>query len=118
MNDIQRVLLLIRIIRKSNPITDSKNSFFYPLNFVCFHFIGNESTLFVVVIANRLESGCYSQDLDLIAVILELKRSYLTAYGKGPYYHHYGGWFSPVDVTIDVSENLSCLPRLQKTEQL
>ena len=185
MNDIQWVLLLIRIMRKSNPITDSKNSFFYPLNFVCFHFIGNESTLFVVVIANRLESGCYSQDffkrakivndclkeklplipqtkvviisdpsrlmnpgkippetlqvylprrvglgavlellnkryksLDLIAVILELKRSYLTAYGKGPYYHHYGGWFSPVDVTIDVSENLSCLPRLQKTEQL
>ena len=185
MNDIQWVLLLIRIIRKSNPITDSKNSFFYPLNFVCFHFIGNESTLFVVVIANRLESGYYSEDfvkrakivndclkeklplipqtkvviisdpsrltnpgeippetlqvylarrvglgavlellnkryksLDLIAVILELKRSYLTSYGKGPYYHHYGGWFSPFDGTIDVYENLSCLPRLQKTEQL
>ena len=182
MNDIQWVLLLIRIIRKSNPITDSKNSFFYPLNFVCFHFIGNESTLFVVVIANRFEPGHYSGDflniindclkeklplipqtkvviisdpsglmiqgeippetlqvylprrvglgavlellnkryksLDLIAVILELKRSYLTAYGKGPYYHHYGGWFSPFDVTIDFYENLSCLPRLQKTEQL
>ena len=182
MNDIQWVLRLIRIIRKSNPITDSKNSFFYPLNFVCFHFIGNESTLFVVVIANRFEPGHYSGDflniindclkeklplipqtkvviisdpsglmiqgeippetlqvylprrvglgavlellnkryksLDLIAVILELKRSYLTAYGKGPYYHHYGGWFSPFDVTIDFYENLSCLPRLQKTEQL
>ena len=58
------------------------------------------------------------KSLDLIAVILELKRSYLTPYGKDPYYHHYGGWFSPFDVTIDVYENLSCLPRLQKTEQL
>ena len=58
------------------------------------------------------------KSLDLIAVILELKRSYLTPYGKGPYYHHYDGWFSVHGDKIVVHENLSCLPRLQKTEQL
>ena len=58
------------------------------------------------------------KSLDLIAVILELKRSYLTPYGKGPYYHPYGVWFSAHGDKIDVYENLSCLPRLQKTEQL
>lgn len=58
------------------------------------------------------------ESLDLIALILELKRSYLTPYGKSPCYHHYGGWHSASEFKINVYENLSCLPRLQKTEQL
>lgn len=57
------------------------------------------------------------KSLDLIGVMLELKRSYLTPYGKGPSYH--GDWYNFTrEVEIDVYENLSCLPRLQKTEQL
>ena len=54
------------------------------------------------------------KSLDLIAVMLELKRSYLTHYRKDSYYP--GGWYSAQEV--DVCENLSCLPRLQKAEQM
>lgn len=146
-----------------------------------FHFIGNESTLFVVLIESRFEHVRISEEfficeqiiqeclreklplipqtkvviiddsltmknlreiapetlqvclpgrvslgtmlellnkryksLDLIAVMLELRRSHLTAYRKDPYHH--GFWYSAEEV--DVRENLSCLPRLQKTEQM
>ena len=55
------------------------------------------------------------KSLDLIAAMLELKRTYLKPrYEKTP-----GGHivcYSPDE--FDVRENLSCLPRLQKVEQM
>ena len=63
------------------------------------------------------------ESLDLIAVMMELKRTVLT-----PYYHRHafddydddGEWsFSRRERGgVEIYENLSCLPRLQKMEQM
>ena len=65
--------------------------------------------------------------MDLIAVMMELKRTVqLTPY---PYYHSYysddsdsddGRWHFRRNEpeSVEIHENLSCLPRLQKMEQM
>ena len=57
------------------------------------------------------------KSLDLIAAMLELKRKCLkTSFQKTSY--GYIVWHSPHQDEFDVRENLSCLPRLQKVEQI
>ena len=60
--------------------------------------------------------------LDLIAVMMELKRTVLA-----PYYEHTFNDYDDVDEwrfsrrergEVEIYENLSCLPRLQKMEQM
>ena len=61
------------------------------------------------------------KSLDLIAVMMELKRTALI-----PHYHlHslYGDdddvdWHFALGKAVEIQENLSCLPRLQKMEQM
>ena len=62
------------------------------------------------------------KSLDLIAVMMELKRTVLT-----PYYEHTFKDYDDVDEwhfsrrergDVEIYENLSCLPRLQKMEQM
>ena len=54
------------------------------------------------------------KSLDLITAMLELKRTYLkTCYEKRP-----GGFIVSSYDEFNVRENLSCLPRLQKVEQM
>ena len=62
------------------------------------------------------------KSLDLIAVMMELKRTVLT-----PYYEHTFNDYDDVDEwrfsrrergEVEIYENLSCLPRLQKMEQM
>ena len=62
------------------------------------------------------------KSLDLIAVMMELKRTVLT-----PYYEHTFNDYDDVDEwhfsrrereDVEIYENLSCLPRLQKMEQM
>ena len=61
------------------------------------------------------------KSLDLIAVMMELKRTVLT-----PYYEHTFNDYDDVDEWrfsrrgggVEIYENLSCLPRLQKMEQM
>ena len=62
------------------------------------------------------------KSLDLIAVMMELKRTGLT-----PYHEHTFNDYGDVDEwhfstrergDVEIYENLSCLPRLQKMEQM
>ena len=61
------------------------------------------------------------KSLDLIAVMMELKRTVQLT----PYYHCYSSDDSDSDDgkwhlqdSVEIHENLSCLPRLQKMEQM
>ena len=61
------------------------------------------------------------KSLDLIAVMMELKRTVQLT----PYYHSYSSDDSDSDDSkwhlqdsVEIHENLSCLPRLQKMEQM
>ena len=171
-------LFILKVRKVFNPVLITIESS------VCFRFIGNESTLFVVLIASSFDFKYFhnldirdrvekierclkeklpliphtkfviiddsSRDinlgaipsetlqvyfpariglgamvellnkryksLDLITAMLELKRTYLkTCYEKHP-----GGFIVryPSYDEFDVRENLSCLPRLQKVEQM
>ena len=172
-------LFILKVRKVFNPVLITIESS------VCFRFIGNESTLFVVLIASSFDfkyfhnldirdrvekiERCLKEklpliphtkfviiddssrekiylgeipsetlqvrfperiglgamvellnkrykSLDLITAMLELKRTYLkTCYEKHP-----GGFIVryPSYDEFDVRENLSCLPRLQKVEQM
>ena len=172
-------LFILKVRKVFNPVLITIESS------VCFRFIGNESTLFVVLIASSFDfkyfhnldirdrvekiERCLKEklpliphtkfviiddssrekiylgeipsetlqvrfperiglgamvellnkrykSLDLITAMLELKRTY----SKTCYEKHPGGFIVcyPSHDEFDVRENLSCLPRLQKVEQM